>query len=212
MSIDNVQDLDIQPQPDSDSKEMISKGLESITQSPASFPQTFFDMFNLIKLIRGLGLYISDSVSFDFRMDFSMLELDQKEVEWKEFAKELPPISYYSEIDWKGKVPFLLSLEESVIYALTSRLLGTSAWKGDEKQQKSFAENFVGEEFVGLILRYFSDMKHDLTCVKTDPELSYFHTFYPDDHILAVQLKCNINQEFIGSLTLCLSKDVLHQG
>lgn len=216
---DSNKDLELHAHQDADPRKMVSNGLDSILDVPAtgsatavkSFPNTFLDMLNLMKLVRGLGLYVSDSISFDFRMDFSMLDMEQKEVAWKDFSKELPAVSYYSEVEWRGSAPFLLGIDEAVIHALTGRLLGTAGYKTDDIPKMTFAEKFVGEELVQLILKYFLDLKHDLTCVKTDPELSYFHTFYPDDSVLAVQLKCNINQEFIGNVTMCLSKSVLQQ-
>lgn len=159
------------------------------------------------RLLKGLGLSLSDALSFDFKTDICLDTMTSHEGSFQDHTKTIEDFGFYGELLF-DKSPVLLGMSKLIIQTLTCFLLGAQdTLKQDSPKKLLFAESFVAHELIEHITDYVAKLGHRMVFQKSETDLNLFHPFHPDDEVFAYLLMCKINQEPTGAISLCFLKE-----
>ena len=157
-----------------------------------------FDKFNKL-----LALKLTDQFSSDFKVSFSMKEYESTIHAYENCLKTVPSFSFIGQFNYSNR-GVLLAVDPQIIYALTQSCFGVDP---DQLTQKSesyfnFSEQFIGKEFISVLLSYFEEKACSIQLGRIDDQLDQIHLFFLDEQVVHVTMHCYIQGKEAGAIQL----------
>ncbi len=154
-------------------------------------------------LHRYMSLLFSDRLSSQLQFNFDMKDVSCEQIAYKDYTQTLGSRGYMGLFRLKNR-GFFVFIEPKIIYVLTNRCLGGQGiTELKPKPILTFSEEFVGKKVLDMFTDFYKEAKLDtaLTRIETNPSLVHF--FYPEETVCMIKMGCRIDQNSIGSLSIC---------
>ena len=162
--------------------------------------ETFSNFYKLVSLL------ISDRLSSMLSTNFDMKDLEVKETVYSTFIEDVPKFAFVGLFKYKSR-GLLVFIDAKIVYLMSNRMLGG---KGVIEKKPSpvftFSEEFFGKELLSWFSAFFADNGIDVSFLRVENRVQHIHYFFPDESVVTVTMKCRLDDDLIGNISICHPK------
>jgi flagellar motor switch protein FliM len=167
------------------------------------------EMFsNFYKLV---SLLISDRLSSMLATNFDMKNLETKESLYSSFIEDVPKFAFVGLFKYKSR-GLLVFIDAKIVYLLSNRLFGG---QGVIEKKPSpvftFSEEYFGKELLSWFSAFFADNGIDVSFLRVEHRVQHIHYFFPDEAVITATMKCKMNDDMIGNISICHPKQFVEE-
>ncbi len=157
---------------------------------------------HFVKFNKLLGLKITDQLSADLKVAFSISEFAGNLQDYQACLSVVPKFSFIGQFNYQNR-GVLFSADSRIVSLLTDRMFGGNGMVEEQKDTHfTFSEQFLGKEVVGIVEEYFNQKSCNVEFGRFDYHVDHTHLFFFDEQVMFIDMKCTIHGNDVGSMVL----------
>ena len=147
------------------------------------------EAIGFLKLFKGLALSLSDFISSELKVNFSLLDIEYINETYTDILTKMPNNCTYYQLKWFEKYAIMLADNDLIIRLSNCMLGGEGIIEEREEGTFFFSEEMLKDELALWVTRYFNKIHSRVEVERTESDINLVHVFYPDDNLFTYGLK-----------------------